>query len=187
MYRTSIHPAVPIREGSPAMLQQATRQAPAGGESVIAHLVERGILRRESRAADHVRSIFAAPPEALRVGRMARRVYTSPRTLGRHFRAEGLPSPVDWVALAKAMRAHRTIVRGGPLRLAASAAGYPDQFTMSNAIHRIAGLRPSQLRDVSWDAFLDVWIARQRERGALTGPPMPATPSCPVCGGLRAC
>ena len=183
MYRTSIQPTVPVREVSQAFVQLATRQAPGDGESLIAHLVERGILRRESRAAGHVRSIFAAPPDALRVGRIARRVYISRRTLGRHFRAEGLPSPVDWVALARAMCAHRTIVRGGPLRLAASAAGYPDQFTMSNAIHRIAGLRPSQLRDVSWDTFLDVWIARQRERGTLTGPPLAATPSCPLCGG----
>lgn len=155
-------------------------------DRVVAHFVGRGVLRPESRATGYVRSILAAPPEALRVRQVARRVYASRRTLARHFRAEGLPAPIDWVALARAVCAHRTILRGGPLRIAAAAAGYPDQFTMSNAIRRITGMRPSQLRDVRPDGLLDVWIARQRERGTLTGPPAPAPSACPLCGERRA-
>lgn len=131
--------------------------------------------------------IFAAPPEALRVARIARRVvYAGRQTLNRHFRAEGLPPTRDWVVLARAVHAHRTFVDGASLQRAGYAAGYPDQFTMSQVIHRITGLRPSQLRDVCWQPFLDVWIARQRERGTLTGP-RPAEPCvCPICGGPRA-
>jgi hypothetical protein len=83
-------------------------------------------------------------------------VYASRRTLGRHFHAEGLPAPIDWAALARAVLAHRTFVRGGPLRIAAVAADYLDQFTMSNAMNRIFGIRPSQLRSVSWCELLDV-------------------------------
>jgi len=138
--------------------------AHADAERVVAHLIDRGVLTAESRATSYVRSILAAPPEALRVRRIARRVYANRRTLGRHFRAEGIPAPLDWVALARAVLAHRTFVRGGPLRIAAAAAGYPDQFTMSNAMNRIFGIRPSQLRSVSWCELLDVWISRQRER-----------------------
>ncbi len=155
-------------------------------ERIVAHLVDHGVLRPESRATAYVRAILAAPPEALRVRRIARRVYASRRTLGRHFRAEGLPAPIDWVALARAVLAHRTFVRGGPLRIAAVAAGYPDQFTMSNAMNRIFGIRPSQLRSVSWCELLDVWISRQRQRGALTGPPTPVPTGCPLCGERRA-
>jgi hypothetical protein len=90
------------------------------------------------------------------------------------------------VALARAVLAHRTFVRGGPLRVAAAAAGYPDQFTMSNAMNRIFGIRPSQLRSVSWSELLDVWISRQRERGTLTGPPTAVPTGCPLCGERRA-
>ena len=186
MLATPIHSIPALPETTQATGFPLQGQAHADAESIVVHLVERGVLRPESRATSYVRSILAAPPDALRVSRVARRVYASRRTLGRHFRAEGLPAPIDWVALARAVCAHRTILRGGPLRIAASAAGYPDQFTMSNAIHRITGLRPSQLRSVAWDLFLDVWIARQRERRALTGPPMPAAPACPLCGELRA-
>lgn len=161
-------------------------QEHVGAERVVTHLVDRGVLKPESRATAYVRAIFAAPPEALRVRRIARRVYASRRTLGRHFRAEGLPAPIDWVALARAVLAHRTMVRGGPLRIAAAAAGYPDQFTMSNAMNRIFGIRPSQLRSVSWCEMLDVWISRQRERGTLTGPPPTVPAGCPLCGERRA-
>lgn len=155
-------------------------------ERVVTHFVDRGVLTPESRTTGYVRAILAAPPEALRVRRIARRVYASRRTLGRHFRAEGLPAPIDWVALARAVLAHRTFVRGGPLRIAAAAAGYPDQFTMSNAMNRIFGIRPSQLRSVSWCELLDLWISRQRERGTLTGPPAPVPAGCPLCGERRA-
>ena len=82
--------------------------------------------------------------------------------------------------------AHRTITRGEPLHVAASAAGYPDQFSMSNAFHRITGLRPSKLREVSRGELLNVWVARQRDTGALTGPPTPKAPTCPLCGVPRA-
>lgn len=163
-------------------------RSPAGTDAdrVVTHFVDRGVLRPESRATSYVRSILAAPPEALRVRRIARRVYASRRTLGRHFRADGLPAPIDWVALARAVLAHRTFVRGGPLRIAAEAAGYPDQFTMSNAMNRIFRIRPSQLRSVSWCELLDLWISRQRERGTLTGPPPTMPAGCPLCGERRA-
>lgn len=158
----------------------------AYNDSIIEHLVQRAIVQPDGRAVGYVRSILEAPSEALRVSRVARRTYVSRRTLGRHLRREGVPAAIDWVALARAVRAHRTILRGGPLRIAAAAAGYPDQFAMSNAIHRITGMRPSQLRNLSSEALLDLWIARQRERGNITGPLEPAPAACPVCGQRRA-
>ena len=158
----------------------------AYNESIMEHLVRRAIVRPDGRAVEYVRSILEAPSEALRVSRIARRTYVSRRTLCRHLRREGVPAAIDWIALARAVRAHKTIVRGGPLRIAAAAAGYPDQFAMSNAIHRITGVRPSQLRDLSSKALIDLWIARQHERGNVTGPPEPAPAACPVCGHRRA-
>ena len=175
-----------VREAAPAAALAFPTHAQGHAGDIIEHLVRRAVLAPESPVAGELRSILNAPPEALRVGRIARRLYVARRTLGRHFRVVGLPAPNEWVGLARALLAHRTIARGGPLKAAAAAAGYPDQFTMSNAIHRITGLRPSQLRDVSWTAFLDVWIARQREHGTMTGPPRPESRPCPLCGSLRA-
>jgi AraC-like DNA-binding protein len=179
-------PIQPVSNPSISPAPGCPSPAYTDADAVISHLVHRGVLQPDTLAARHVRCIFTAPPEALRVNRIARRMYASRRTLGRHLRAAGLPSPIDWVALARAVCAHRTIVRGGPIRLAASAAGYPDQFTMSNAMRRIIGLRPTQLRGMTWRALLDLWIARQRERGALTRPVSPQPPTCPSCGMLRA-
>ena len=187
MHGTPINTVQVFREASPASVPASPTQAHADADGVVEHLVRRDVLTSDSPAASYVRTIFTAPPDALRVSRIARRTYWSRRSLGRHFRAAGLPSPVAWVALARAMQAHRSIARGALLRVAAASAGYPDQFTMSNAIHRITGLRPSKLQDVHWTELLDVWIARQRERGTLTGPPAPEVPSCPLCGTPRAC
>lgn len=128
-----------------------------------------------------------APPEAFCVaricaaGRLRQPPHAQPLLPGRRSTTDR-----DWVVLARAVQAHRTFVNGAPLQRAAYAAGYPDQFAMSQVIYRITGLRPSQLRDVCWQALLDVWTARQRERGTLTGLP-PARPRvCPSCGGRRA-
>jgi AraC-like DNA-binding protein len=186
MQGTPINAVPTLREATPAIPPAPLTETPADPESVVKHLVKRDVLDPESMVASHVRTIFTAPPEALRVCDIARRTYWSRRTLGRHFKVAGLPSPVQWVALARAMYAHRSIARGALLRTAAASAGYPDQFTMSNAIHRIAGLRPSELRNVHWTELLNVWIARQRELGTLTGPPAPEVPTCPLCGTRRA-
>lgn len=172
------------RNGSPP--RATTDRTLAEAERIIKHFISRGVVRAESRAANHLRSTFAAPPEALRVDRIARRIHCDRATLARHFRAEGLPAPRDRIMLARALCAHRTFLRGGALQRAGYAAGYPDTFTMSNAFRRITGLRPSQLCDVDQKGVLDLWIIRQRERGTLTGPPPVPPRTCPICGGLRA-
>lgn len=155
-------------------------------DRIVEHFVRRHVLRPEGRAAAYLRSIFTAPPEALRVNRIMRRMYCSRHTVGRHFRKEGLPSCHDWIALARAVCAHRTFCRDAPLWQAAYAAGYPDPFTMSNTFRRITGVRPSHLRDVDQPGLLDLWIIHQRKRGTLTGPPPTLPRTCPLCGGLRA-
>ena len=187
MHGTPINTVQVFRETSPASLPASPTPALSDAESVVEYLVHHDVVTPDSLAASHVRTIFAAPPDTLRVDWIARHTYWSRRTLGRQFKTAGLPAPVDWVALARAVRAHRSIARGALMCDAAASAGYGDQFTMSNAIHRITGLRPSQLRNVHWTELLNVWIARQRERGTLTGPPAPEVPTCPLCGSLRAC
>lgn len=184
MYFTSTIPVPRLRRNGSSP-RATTDRVRAEAERIIKHFIRRGVIREESRAANHLRSIFAAPPEALRVNRIARRVYCNRATLARHFRAEGLPAPRDWITLARALYAQRTFLRGGTLHRAAYAAGYPETFTMSNAFRRITGVRPSQLCDVDQKGVLDLWIIRQRERRALTGPPPVPPRTCPICGRFR--
>lgn len=187
MYLTTTPVPFPgIRPVHGSRIPVTRNEAPTETDRVIQYFLNCEAFRPEGQVASLVRKIFTTPPEALRVSRFARSAHLSRRTLGRRFQAEGVPSPAAWIALARAVRAHRSILRGGSLQDAGTAAGYSDQFTMSNAIHRITGLRPSHLREVSQDGLLATWIDRQRKRGALTGPPPSSPRSCPLCGTLRA-
>lgn len=136
-------------------------------EGVLLHLVDRGVIKPSGPAADILSAISGLRPERLGVDEAAEELGVSRRKLGRVLQDAGLPPARHWVGLARALRAHRVILRGGTLRDAAVAAGYHDQFTMSNALHRSTGFRPSMLPAVSWPRLVDSWIARQRSRGAL--------------------
>lgn len=170
--------------GSLTLIPQ--NEIPTETDRIVEYFVRCGVLRPENPVTRHVRRIFSVPPEALRVTSIARRLGMSRRTLGRRFQSEGVPPPAAWVALARAVLAHRSVLRGRPLADAATAAGHSDQFGMSNAIHRVTGLRPSRLREVNRDGLLSVWIDRQRERGKLTGPPPLPPRTCPLCGRVQA-
>lgn len=139
-------------------------------ENVLRHLIDRGVVPAKAQATDLLHAITTLASEDLDVARMAERLSISRRTLSRRFRAAQLPPPHAWLALARSLHAHRVILRGGTLKQAAAAAAYRDQFTMSNSIFRIVGLRPTAMRTVSWREFVDIWIARQQDRGTPSPP-----------------
>lgn len=146
------------------------------------YLVEHGVITPRSRQAEAVRLILMLPPRHLRVTAIAAVLSISRRTCTRLFGSAGLPSPQAWIGLVRALHTHRAILKGRTLKDAAVAAGYPDQFTMSNALYRTTGFRPSVLRGVSWTQLVDAWIAHQRRRGALVQPsadPSGESPSSP--------
>lgn len=146
---------------------QAAADLDPTGERLVRYLVERGVITRRGPETDAIRVIAAVPPQCLRVPVVAAVLSMSKRTLYRLFLYAGLPSARDWIALVRAFRTHGAILKGRPLKDAAAAGGYPDPFTMSNAIYRATGLRPSALQDVAWTQLVDAWIARQQRRGAL--------------------
>lgn len=141
-------------------------------EGVLLHLVDRGVIKPTGPPADILSVISGLPPKRLGVSGLAEELGISRRTIGRVLQDAGLPPAREWVGLARALRAHLVILRGGTLRDAAAAAGYHDQFAMSNAIHRLTGFRPSMLAAVAWPRLVDEWIARQRRRGTLTVRPV---------------
>ena len=136
-------------------------------ENVLLYLIERGVVSPEGEAMDLLRGIARLQAHDLDVVRAAEEFSISRRTLSRRFRVAHLPPPKQWLTLARALHAHRVILRGGCPKQAALTAGYADQFTMSNSIFRISGLRPSAMRTVNWRELVDAWIERQQSRGAL--------------------
>lgn len=146
-------------------------------ERLLRYLVELGVITPRSREADAIRVIAALPPRCLRVPVVAAVLSMSQRTLWRLFRNAGLPSARGWIGLVRALWTHYAILRGRPLKDAAGTGGYPDPFTMSNAIHRTTGFRPSALRGVGWTQLVDAWIAHQRRRGTLQPPADPSSES----------
>lgn len=146
---------------------QARTQRYPTRKRVLHHLMERGVITPRSRQAEVVRLILMLPPRYLRVTALAAVLSISRRTCTRLFGSAGLPSPQAWIGLVRALHTHRAIMRGRTLKDAAVAGGYPDQFTMSNALHRMTGFRPSTLRGVPWTQLVDAWIARQQHRGTL--------------------
>src|SRR5688572_21443804 len=89
MHGTPINSAGILREASPAKVLAFPGEQHADAETIVGRLLDLGVVKPDSPAATHLRSIFRAPPEALRVSRIARRVYVARRTLGRHFQVAG--------------------------------------------------------------------------------------------------
>jgi len=46
--------------------------------------------------------------------------------------------------------------------------GYPDGFALSNQMHRLTGVRPSQAREcLGWEWLVDAWLTTERVDAAL--------------------
>ena len=118
------------------------------------------IIRKE------VRRIFELAPKTPSIAKLSRDMYTSRRTLGRHFDAHRLPVPSHWLQFARVLnvllRSHSEKV--ALFRLATSL-GYPDGFTMSNQMKRLIGYRPSEVRGVfGLEWVLEAWLRQERIR-----------------------
>jgi AraC-like DNA-binding protein len=136
--------------------------------AVSERLVERKLIRSESVRRE-VRRIFELAPEINSISRLARRLYTSRRTLGRHFLGAGLPVPCHWLQFARLM--YVTVrLQNDPSSVfrIVSAAGYPDGFTMSNQMKRLLDTRPSELRDqLGWEWVVESWISMEAKHGGI--------------------
>lgn len=129
------------------------------GRAVIEHLVRRGLLRGRVVMRELQRT-FELAPHVHSIGGLARRLYTSRRTLGRHFAAANLPVPSHCLQFARLLHAaialqtcdeaaYRVAVRHG----------YSDGFTLSNQMKRFTGHRPSEVRTLlGWEWIVESWL-----------------------------
>ena len=138
------------------------------GVAVTDHLKRRNLLR-DDRLRREVRRVFDVAPEVSSVSRLSKRLYTSRRTIGRHFLEHGLPVPGHWLQFARLMH---VVVRlqndpASVFRIVSSA-GYPDGFAMSNQMKRLMNCRPSEVRQLlGWEWVVESWLSREALLGGI--------------------
>jgi AraC-like DNA-binding protein len=137
--------------------------------TVVAHLTRSGVLR-EHNIRLLVGKIFEHAADISSISRLARKLYTSRRTLGRYFESQGLPVPSHWLQFARLLHASVLIQEHQelPIFKVALRLGYPDGFTMSNQMKRMIGCRPSEVREnLGYEWIVEEWLKREHSAGRL--------------------
>lgn len=138
------------------------------GETVTAYLTRRGLLMNDDIRRE-VRRTFELAGEVKSISRLALRLHSSRRTLGRHFEKAGLPVPSHWLQFARLLHVAIRLQNEATaaFRIAARF-GYPDGFTMSNQMKRLIGARPTEVRRcLGWEWIIESWLCHEARRGAI--------------------
>lgn len=154
---------------TPIHLRRLLRTPPRHfGSAVTSYLTRRQIILRDEMRRS-IRKIFECVPEVTSITKLARRLYTSRRTMGRHFAAAGLPVPSHWLQFARLLMASIRLQddRFTVARVAARL-GYPDGFTLSNQMKRLLNCRPSDIRrHLGWEWVVEMWLKTETENGGI--------------------
>lgn len=149
--------------GTPEYLRALLSAPPRSlASAVTEHLSGRGLLVNPE-ARKEVQRILELSAEVVSITQLARRMYTSRRSLGRHFTAWGLPVPSHWLQFGRLLHAciHLQCESTAAFRIA-TRMRYPDGFTMSNQMKRILGYRPSEVRRLlGWEWLVETWVERE--------------------------
>lgn len=154
---------------TPLHLRRLLRMPPRQlGATITSYLTRRQLLRQDD-IRRNVRKIFESIPEVTSISKLARRLYTSRRTMGRHFAAAGLPVPSHWLQFARLLMASFRLQddRYTVARVAARL-GYPDGFTLSNQMKRLLDCRPSDIRhQLGWEWIVEMWLKTETGIGGI--------------------
>lgn len=130
--------------------------------SVADYLDDAGLVQDEE-TRERVIAIFATAPHTPSIERLARRFAQSRRTVGRFFSDRDLPVPSHWLQFARLLHVAiqlqntRTSINRVSGRF-----GYTDGFTLSNAMKRLTGYRPSFVREhLGWEWIVAAWLKRE--------------------------
>jgi AraC-like DNA-binding protein len=171
-YIKSVQPKAVIPEqslGSPERLKLLLSTPPRHfADAVTSYLTQRGMLASRI-ARNEMHRILELSSEVQSISALARRMYTSRRTLGRHFAADGLPVPSHCLQFARLLHVVlRLQSDDSAIFRIAHRAKYPDGFTLSNQMKRILGIRPTEVRElIGWEWAIESWLAEEAEGRAL--------------------
>jgi AraC-like DNA-binding protein len=161
LHPRAVLPAGPL--GAPDHLRHALAAPPLSlADAVTSFLVARGVIRNRSVRRE-IHRIFELAPEVGSIAKLSRRLYTSRRTLGRHFAKLGLPVPSHWLQFARLLHVAINLQNEttAVFRIAART-GYPDGFTMSNQMKRLTGYRPTEVRvKLGWEWLVEAWLRKE--------------------------
>jgi AraC-like DNA-binding protein len=162
----AVLPAGPLA-GFPA-LERALAIMPRNIPLAVTEYLARYSVVTDKNILAEIRRVFELAPRTPTIALLCRQLYTSRRTLGRHFEACHLPVPSHWLQFARLLyvilkaQSESTAI----FRLAVRA-GYPDGFTLSNQMRRLIGWRPSELRSLyGFEWILEEWLDRERNRNS---------------------
>jgi AraC-like DNA-binding protein len=169
LWPRSVLPSGPL--ASPLQVRRLLQMPPRQVAQAITHYLTRRQLLINDRIRREVRKVFEYAPETPSISRLARRLYTSRRTLGRHFAAAGLPVPSHWLQFARLLFATFRLQEGeNTLHRVAGRAGYPDGFTLSNQMKRLIDCRPTEVRGaLGWEWVVERWIQVETMTGGIDG------------------
>lgn len=148
------------------LLGHAPRDLPS---AMVTYFTRRGVLR-DTRTRSLIMKIFELAPTVSSISSLAKRLYTSRRTLGRFFEARQLPVPSHWLQFARLLYVVTRLQADEeiPVFRVATQFGYPDGFTMSNQMKRLVGCRPTDVRhSLGFEWFVEEWLERERDHSAL--------------------
>jgi AraC-like DNA-binding protein len=148
---------------TPYRLRQILAAPPRAVPATLTdYMVRRGLLRRRKAAREFQRIVELAP-DTRSISSLSRRMYTSRRTLGRHFIATGIPVPSHCLQFARLFHiALQLQTEETAVFRIASRFGYTDGFTMSNQMKRLIGYRPSQVRELlGWEWVVEAWLKQE--------------------------
>lgn len=159
-------------EPNPEELASVLRRPPGDlpGE-VMDYITWRGVaVDQETRRL--IRKTIELSAELKTVSGLSRSLYLSRRALGRRFMKRGLPVPSHWLHFARILRASIELQNTNrSLFQVACSFGYPDGFSLSNQMKRLAGIRPSRAREcLGWEWIVEAWLRTEAAAGGLEEP-----------------
>lgn len=125
-----------------------------------------------------IRKTVELSSELKTVSALARSLYMSRRALGRRFLKRGLPVPSHWLHFSRILRASLELQNTDRnLFQVACSFGYPDGFSLSNQMKRLADIRPSETRKcLGWEWIVEAWLRREAATEGLRIPLDDASP-----------
>lgn len=129
LFPRAVLPGGPL--ATPLQLRRLLRKPPRQfGAALTSYLTRRQLLIHDDMRRN-IRKMFDSLPEADSVSKLARRLYISRRTMGRHFAAAGLPVPSHWLQFGRLLLASfRLQDDKATVGKVAARLGYPDGFTL---------------------------------------------------------